>query len=377
MGKRHFLSELRGLISAEPCNTGRQQEVDLAKAMIACCLAAIHVFVECSTDEALDSYGVPYFFDSILGGPMAAPMFMFCMGVGLRYAHDHSPRHLFIRGVRLIAMGYLLNLCRYVIPSLLGYMITGDYDFYIIPLPYRFFGNDIWQFAGLANLFMALLIYLDMTPLATFNVGVITSAISMVFPDLDTHNEVLNVLLGHFIGVGGEGRIYSDFPLFIWFPIYAGGYVFGYYLIRVRDEERFYRMITVPSLIITLGFMSLEAYLGVGMMGGSGANVFYHMLLPEAFICILFVVGFIGVDYYILKYLPQWLISLIERISRSLMAVYFIQWVLVWWIVDFFIYVIRGDKYLDWPWGLLLGIVIGAVSVEFGIRVTESKGRYN
>ena len=367
MEKESFFARFRNLFSETPVNDKRQSEVDMAKALVACCLAAIHVFVECSTDEVLDEYGIAYIFDSILGGPMAAPMFMFCMGIGLTYSRNNTPKRIFIRGLYILVMGFLLNTARYLIPSLIGYAITKDYVFYLSLLPYKFFGNDIWQFAGLAHIFMALLLKLGLKPLGTFNVSIVMSAGGVLFNGTKTDSNVLNVILGHFIGMGDEGRIFSDFPLLLWFTIYSAGYVFGYYLIRTKDKDAFYRTITVPALVVSIGAMLLEVYLEIGMMGGSGANVFYHMTLPEAIVCEIFVIGLLGICHFAHKKLSDRAKRLIERTSRSLMAVYFIQWVLVWWTVDLFIYVIRGDKYFDWPLGLLIGVILGFLSVVLGI----------
>ncbi len=369
-----YYKKISSLYSNEPCNVSRQPEIDMAKAVVACCLAAIHVFVECSTDEALDSYGVAYFFDSVLGGPMAAPMFMFSMGIGLAYSHDSSPHRVFRRGLQLLGLSYLLNFVRFFIPSILGYAITGDGAFYIEPLFFKMVGNDIWQFAGMAHLLMALLLYSGFSPLSTLNVGVILGAIAMYLGDINTGNDYLNAFLGYFIGIEDETTVISDFPLMTWFMIYTGGYVFGYYIMRLRDKDTFYKMVTLPYMGISITVMIIEAVRGTGMMGGSGVNVFYHMAIHEAFICMMFIIGLMGIYHFMLKKMSDKAKALMERISRSLMGVYFFQWTFCWWAVDFFIYIIRGDKYFDWPYGILLGAVLGFLSVLTGVWWTE-KGK--
>ncbi|MCR5099555.1 MAG: acyltransferase family protein [Lachnospiraceae bacterium] len=349
----------------------------MAKAVVACCLAAIHVFVECTPDEVLDSFGVPYIFDSILGGPLAAPMFMFCMGIGLTYSRDRSPKHLFKRGVIILVMGLLLNTLRYLIPSLIGYHITGDYGFYISPLPYKFFGNDIWQFAGLAHILMSLMLYADLSPFGTLNIAFVLNAIGMIFLDFECRYDAVNIILGHFIGVGGEGRIYSDFPLLIWFPIYAGGFAYGNIMNRVKDEDRFYSMITLPCLVVPIAFMFTEYFMGVGMMGGDGVNVFYHMNLGEELICIILVIGMMGIYHFLQKNMSKKVIGLIEKISRSLMDIYFFQWVLVWWAVDFFVNIIQGSRYMDWPQALVLGVILSFLSVVIGVWWADFVKRFH
>ena len=70
------------IFSHEEINTTRQWELDLARAAIIFCLAFIHVTIECTGDEGLRN-GIPYFFDTVIGGPFSAPMYMFVMGVDM------------------------------------------------------------------------------------------------------------------------------------------------------------------------------------------------------------------------------------------------------------------------------------------------------
>ena len=74
----------RDLFADKPVNTGRQNALDLGKAFPILCLPFVHTFIECTTDAGL-GHGIPYLFDSIIGGPFSAPMWMFAMGIGILY----------------------------------------------------------------------------------------------------------------------------------------------------------------------------------------------------------------------------------------------------------------------------------------------------
>ena len=111
-------------------NCGRQRELDLARSVIIFCLALIHCTIECTSDEGLTS-GIPYLFDTIIGGPFSAPMYMFVMGIGMLYTRKNSPMQHLYRGAKILVAGYALNICRFLIPYLIGYAITGEYDKYI------------------------------------------------------------------------------------------------------------------------------------------------------------------------------------------------------------------------------------------------------
>lgn len=341
----------------------RQPEVDLAKAVVIFFLATIHAYVECSTDDQL-WHGLPYFFDSILGGPWAAPMFIFSMGIGLAFTTKNSPKQIFRRGITIWLVGFLLNICRFLIPSIVGYLITDDRSFYIKPLAYRVFGNDLLQFAALAMILMAFLRYIKLSPWKIWFVALVMQVISMFLNETWFGSTPLNIFLGHFIGIDdGTEKVMSDFPLMIWFLMYASGFVFGGYLRKMKDKEKFYLIVSPPCLVITTIVYIIEYCREFGMMGGPGANVFYHFTTPELFLCIGTELGMLGIYYMIVRLLPQKVMNMIEGVSRNVTVVYFIQWVLVWWAADVVIYIARGDKYLPAWQTLILGLILSTASV--------------
>lgn len=351
------------ILDTNEVNTGRQKEIDLAKAVVIFFLATIHVYVECSTDLQLWG-GLPYLFDSIVGGPWAAPMFIFSMGIGLAYTPKNTPRDLFLRGLNIALVGFLLNICRFLIPSLVGYAITGDGAMYLEDLPYKFFGNDLLQFAALAMLFMAFLKWLKLSPWKIFFVALAINIIAMFLNNLYFDNMVLNIFLGHFIGIDdGTETVVSDFPVMIWFLMYACGLVYGGILRRMKDKKRFYKYVSVPCLLVTIAVYIFQYVRGFGMMGGPGANVFYHLTTPEIFLCIGTEFGMLGIYYMITERVSDKVMDMITAVSRSVTIVYFIQWTLVMWVTNVLIYIAFGSKYLDSWKSLIVGLVLSFASV--------------
>lgn len=352
------------LFSKEICNSGRQFELDMTKALVAVFLAAIHVFVECTPDAILDQRGIPYFFDSILGGPFASPMFMFAMGIGLQFTSRQPAHSLLWRGVKLIGLGLLLNVLRFLIPFLIGYAVSGNAAYFLDRLPYLMCGSDILIFAGFASMLMSLLLYLRLNRFWILGIAAALSLGSIPLRGIDTGSQALNIFLGHFIGIeDAAGEVESFYPLMIWFFIYAAGYFCGYYMQRLKDKDLFYKIAAPVCLVVSIGVMVAESLLGIGMMGGEGANVFYHMHLPEQIVCIMFNVGLMGVYHLTLKKTPERFKNHVITISRSLTSIYVIQWILVCWICDLLLHLIRGTVYLDTLPALLVGIVLSAASV--------------
>lgn len=369
------------IFSKQIINEGRQPEVDIAKAVVIVFLATIHVFVECTT-EAGRSHGVPYFFDSVVGGPMAAPMFIFSMGIGLAYSRRSAPALIAKRGVGLLMLGVLHNTLRYLIPMLLGYAITGNREFYIGMLPYKFFGNDILQFAGFAMLVMSFLKFIKLGPLAIVLVSILMNHVAMIFNNTNFGTPAVNILMGHLIGtVDGsvEETVKSDFPLLIWFIMYATGYLFGVHLKKMQNKKKFYLLVSIPCVIAILIAFPYEYYEGIGMMGGPASNVFYHATFPDMMLCIANQFALLGTYYLISCFLPEKVMNAISNISRNVTIVYFIQWVLVWWAADFFIFIIRGDKILPVWQSLILGLVLSVASVfladKWAKRITAQRAK--
>ncbi len=357
--------KMKDLFSDVPCNTGRQNELDLSKAVVIFFLATIHAYVECSTDDQLWS-GLPYFFDSVLGGPLAAPMFIFSMGIGLAYTKKNSADEIMRRGLHIGIAGFLLNICRFLIPSLVGYAITHDYNRYIEKLYYLVFGNDILQFAALAMILMSVLIKFNITPWKIWSIALLMNIAAMPLNEIYTDITPLNIFLGHFIGIDNqEETVMSDFPLLIWFLMYATGYVWGVYLKRLKNKDKFYLMISPVCAVVTAVVLPLEYILKFGMMGGPGANVFYHCNTWEMFVCIAVQFAMLGFYHLLSKYIPDKMQEIAFSVSRNVTIVYCIQWTLVWWAADVFIYIMTGSQYMESWKTLLLGLILSFASVVF------------
>ncbi len=357
---------LSDVISKEACNKGRQFELDLLKFILIIRLAPVHVFIDSAQPGALDVLGIPYFYDSVLGGVIGPTRFMILMGVGLGYSRHGSAKEVFRRGIKIGIIGFLLNVFRFLIPSLVGFGITGDAERYLEPLPFLFFGNDILQFASLAMMLMALFLHFKLTPEKIFGVSLLMSLAGNFVRNVDFHSIPLNIIFGHFIGVEDKSEetfIFSDFPLIIWFLFYAFGYFLGKYYTHLKDKNKFYAIVSPICIIVSVVFIIWEIHGGFGMMMGEGVNVFYHMTTPEAFVCIMAFLGLLGIYNFISPYIPEKLHKPIEAVSRNVNSIYCIHWVLVWWTVDLAVYCIKGDTYLKYSYAFLIGYAITVVSI--------------
>ena len=352
----------------EKINSGRQLELDLAKAFVIVNLATIHTVIECSTDEVL-ARGAPFFFDSVLGGPLAAPMFLFAMGIGFVYTRRQDAAAFLYRGIKLAIVGFLLNVFRFLIPFVTGYLISGDREQFLEPLFYRVFGNDILQFSAVCFLFVALLKKLKIPDIGFVIIAVIMRLAGDFITGIDTGSQVLNVILAHFIAIEDSAQmVFSDFPLLNWFIIPAIGYVFGKKLISCADKKKFYLVTSLPCFIFAAVWFTRGIINAAGMFD-EGQNSYYHMGSLDMLSSIASAVAFIGIYYLIIKVIPKQIMLVIVKISAAITFVYCIQWILVMWTTDFALHILRGTQLLPENLSIILGYLLGVVSVALSLFI--------
>ena len=362
------------IFSREETNLSRQWELDLARAVIIFCLGWVHVIIECTTDEGLCS-GIPYLFDTIIGGPFGAPMFMFVMGVGMCYTRRNTPKDHFIRGVKLFVLAYILNVCRFLIPYLIGYAVTADAEYYIEPLLYKVLGNDIFTFAGLAMMLLALFIKLKLSKGVMLAIATVMCALGTLLNGVDAGSPLGNIFLGYLIGTEDAAEmVHSYFPVMNWmlFPVF--GYIFGHVLKHVKNKNLFYLVIASPTIAIAIVYFIYGISAEVGMFG-EGQNCYYHMIFSDALASLCLTVGMMGVYHFVMKILPRKLFYFAWTISEYITPVYFTHWVLVSFTINVLIYIVRGTTLLR-PWmSLALGLVIIIASIIIAHFYTKIKGR--
>ena len=77
------------LFSDEKINTGRQLELDVAKALSIIFMIFLHTLIVVKGFNYSLSPAYDFIISNVLGRPCAAPVFMFCMGVDMVYSR-HS-----------------------------------------------------------------------------------------------------------------------------------------------------------------------------------------------------------------------------------------------------------------------------------------------
>ena len=308
-------------------NTGRQMELDVAKALAIPYMVIIHVYEEMS----VVNYGVrpDNLFRGILeflGGPLAAPVFMFAMGVGMVYTRHRSPRAFAMRGLRLLALAYLLNLVVWSIPYLLAAMQGSPWHGWTLVDTLGLV--DILHFAGMAFLLMALLMKLKVGRYGTVLAALLLQGLgTLLLHRFDT----LPAVARYAVSLVFYTSPNVCFPLSLWFVYPAFGLLFGEFLQTVSDKRTMYNRLALLSagglLLTSIGMHFMGCNLLDNIALAEDSYYIQHFSGTVWTLCVIGIQLFLC--YRISLHLQGWLKEKTVFVAQHLNAIYLIQWVLI------------------------------------------------
>lgn len=268
-------------LADQTVNTGRQPEIDMAKA------ASIFVMIILHAYQGLSSggEGAVLSFLEWWAGIFGAGTFMICMGIGMRYSRHQDPGSTAVRGIALLTVSQALNLLRFAIPGLAAFHATGDRQY--IPFMLEVIQNDIMTFAGLAFLLMALLKKLKLRDGWILAIGAVMNWLMIPLAKIVPTPEAFwpNRILNLFIQTEN-----SMFPLGSHFMFVAFGYLIGGLYTRIPDKNRMANRILLVCLPVTVVYVALRLHVPFPLMpeyvladepslGPDGADVCLNALL--------------------------------------------------------------------------------------------------
>jgi uncharacterized membrane protein len=294
---------------------------------------------------------------SFLGGPTAAPVFMFLMGASLAFSSRSSFGSLAVRGLWLLWLGYLLNVLRGVIPAYLGLstgVVTADQ---IAPftLPWLLTTVDVHHMAGLSLIAIAAL---RMAARPGWIWLAIAAAVVLTGPfvrGLDFGTPLLDGPLTPVLG--GAPNVYYAVVPWIGFPLV--GAIYGALMARASTGA-------ARTRVFRWG-----AALGLGLCA-TGAAMFaisaptfdidtYWRMPPAFFLGItgLVLVWLATCDLLVRHVRANRLFTFLYAWSASVIAIYFTHWLVVGWGVGIFGF--RSQPLA----GALVGIVVAIAATAF------------
>ena len=309
-----------GVFSKDEVNTGRQIELDIAKGFAILFMVWGHTLETFGAESGL-SYEIV---ENFLGGPFAAPVFMVCMGIGMRYGRKTSAKDFARRGIGLLLTGLILNVFRYVLPMLTAYALSGE-KLYLNTFTFLF-GVDILEFAGLAFLFFALAKKLKWKDRTLLVIAAAASVMGALLKWTVTGNMYIDQFTGYLWG-NDDAQTYFPFLNWIIFPVF--GYLLAKMLRHLADKKTFYRKVSTVCGAVGLGYLIL-AYIFQFPFGMYGETGYYYFLGPIDTIAVLMLVlGIFGLDYLLLPLRDTLPMRALRDMSKNINTVYCIQWTLI------------------------------------------------
>ncbi len=298
---------------------------------------------------------------SFLGGPTAAPVFMFLMGASLAFSSRTSFSSLAIRGLWLFWLGYLLNFLRGVIPAYLGLearLVTPEQ---IAPftLPWLATTVDVHHMAGLSLIALAGLRVVTRRPGWVW--VTLAAAVVLAGPFLRGLEFGTPLLDGPLTPVlGGAPNVYYAVIPWIAFPLVGAGS--GAVLARAGAARGRIRVFRRGAL---LGAVLCAVGIGLFVVAPPSFDVnTYWRMPPPYFVAItgLVLVWLWACDLAVRHVRANRAFTFLYGWSANVIAVYFTHWVVVGWGVGVFGFRAQPLE------GALLGIVVAIVATALMAR---------
>ena len=230
----------------------RIYELELIKAIAIIGMVFVHIyeltqFAFSEQDSVQRTFGIIV---SFFGGIISGGAFMFAMGWGAAYSDNATSGSYLRRFVKLLLLGWLVNIFQQWIPML----ILPEKNGHLSEMWYSIFAVDIYAFAAMLMLYFAFLKKLPdkiSVKLAT-SAAFITVALiidGLLKPEnFSTGHDWADTLIGVFI----RENEYSYFPVISWIIFPLSGFIVGTLYRNCNDKKKFTIFLTVIGAVILI-----------------------------------------------------------------------------------------------------------------------------
>ena len=346
-------------------NPTRLIEADAVKTFAIIYMVIIHVYERMSVVESTAT--MP---DSVLrniiefaGGPLAAPVFMFSMGIGMMYTRHNSPEDFIKRGFRLLIAGYILNFVRFTGPLLAAKAMgmNTDYGYSVLD---TFFMVDIFQLAALSFLLMGLLKKAHMKPFFILCLALLMQAAGTWLGLHMDQESPLNMFFGLFVYVGSA----SGFALMLWFVYPAAGMLFAEIMKNVEDRDCFYKRTLVLCAAVIISMVSVLPLTDYDIRStyALAGDIYYRQNMYSFLFTLSVILIALASSYLVFRGREHTMIGrFIRYCSVNLTTIYVFQWLLI--IYGFLFMLIVGSELISAEAVIPVGLIITAASIGLSV----------
>ena len=341
----------------------RHSEFDYAKTLAIFFMVIIHVVEEMSHFD-FDSLPSGFWenFIQFGAGPLAAPVFIFAMGIGIVYTRNNEPIQLFKRGIKLWIVALALNIARDVIPRLIVCLISGSAPEWEV-FRYQLFNIDILHFSALAFMLTALLKKLKVPVLALVPIGILMQILGNELSLVFAPTGVAEILLSYIFDTGGD---LACFPLLTWYVSLTVGILAGTIIKDNMDKlDRIYSIGFWGGAALLVGFIFGCHYydIDIRLFHALYEDLYYRQTFFNFLYNTLIIVIEISLFHLITK---RWKrdFNFVSFCGNNLTTIYVVQWMFVGWMTSF-------QDYLKIEPGLEMSVVLGIIIALVSILITR------
>jgi len=352
-GNHENIEELQVVTEPQPVKKPvkrRFEELDLARSFPLLLLPLVHTYEEMELLDALEFSLIKDYKWTLYLCTLMPSVFMLLMGANACFSSRTTPDLLIKRGCHLLVAGVLLNVYRFVIPSLIGTIFTGETEdtfgeygsLYYVCTP------DIYDFAGVAFILLGLLRKYNCSKFIIVLISLVMITIDTIIPQFTTKISFLDGFIGRFIYIDED----SCFPLFTWFAFVAIGYYVGNYYKNFETEEirkKFMIKTFFLSIIMVVGFyFVLDSYDEDPILIMTSPAHEYITDFTNVIMLTFFAGIWFSIMYFVyLKVKETSICKFLILISKDILFYYVTQWIIIGWLEYLCVYFVKETEYIN------------------------------
>ena len=334
-------------------HSNRNTTLDVARGFTVFIMPAVHsVMLYSDLSVRQEVLGVILRF--LAEGP-GAELFLMLMGISLHFSGRKTPQQILNRTVSLLGLAYLLNYIRLVIPILLHLMPVEFLKELLVSNDdtgklHAFLMGDILQTAAISYLFCSLLLNMR-----HFRIWTIILMILIIggTPFLNQHTTDSSLWTLQYLFTGIPPVAF--FPVFPWIVYPFAGLVIGKYFTTKHSSKFYWSVFATGLLLFCIGkiVVSYEplAWNSNFYCPGPG-SILYHL----GIVCM----WFLACKYFAILFKEKIFFHFLEWLSKHITLVYFIQWIVVLWLLPFYAYHRLG------LWNSVVALALNS-AISFGL----------
>lgn len=343
----------------------RIKSLDLARGFTVLMIAPVHTILLYSQPGIYNTFLVKYL-AFIAEGP-GAQLFMLLMGIYFSFQKPSGFPPVVKRSALLLMAGYTLNIVKFIIPMRLGLLPAGLQSELQVEnnagdILHLLLLGDILHFAAPALIVLFFVKRIKQYQYWALLLAMIICFVSPFCWDIHSSNPFINYLLQ--LAGGQPPRVF--FPLLPWLVYPLMGLSIGYWL-QQYGSKTFSWLRNFGVAFIVYGWL-LKTFLikeeSVSFYRTLPADTFKH-------------IGIVLITLHVWEWLgthvtENYFFRLLAYMSQHITQIYFIQWLLIMWLLPVF-----GYQQLEYESSLAASAFTTFITIAVSVRINSASSKIN